>query len=494
MKPQALRILSLLLTLGACGQAKTIYVAPNGADGAAGTADQPAALTAALGSAAAGDTILMKGGAYVSAAQLTIDRARSGTAGKRICLFAQAGEKPVLDFSTQPYAKEGNPRGLQIDGSYWHVRGLEVKGSGDNGIYVSGSHNVVESCVTHKNRDTGLQIGRWKAEAPSSEWPADNLILNCESFDNYDSPPGGGENADGFACKLTSGPGNVFRGCVSHHNIDDGWDLYTKEETGPIGTVVLDQCIAYANGSLTDGTSNENGDRNGFKLGGADIAVVHVVTRCVAFRNGKNGFTWNSNPGAMRISNNLAFDNAEGNFNFGTNSTATAAVFTNNISFWTSASGAGSSASPASDKHVGTDVDGTNCWWDKSAKVQSINVKGLVVTSADFAASLAAPRLSRRADGSPDMDAFRLAPGSKLINAGAVPAGELPFDAVKYYVGAPDLGAVEAGAPTSALSPVQGMLPRSGGGVLRGSAWLAPERVPGAGFRDAAGRSVPDRF
>jgi pectate lyase-like protein len=491
MKKKTLRILGLLLAMGGWAQAKTVHVAPNGADGAAGTADKPLPLAAALGSAAAGDTILMKGGVYAFAAQLTIDRARSGAAGKRICLFAQAGEKPVLDFSSQPYAKEGNPRGLQIDGSYWHVRGLEVKGSADNGIYVSGSHNVVESCVTHKNRDSGLQIGRWKAEAPSSEWPADNLILNCESFDNYDSPPGGGENADGFACKLTSGPGNVFRGCVSHHNIDDGWDLYTKEETGPIGTVVLDQCIAYANGSLTDGTSNENGDRNGFKLGGADIAVVHVVTRCVAFRNGKNGFTWNSNPGAMRISNNLAFDNAEGNFNFGTNSVATAAVFTNNISFWTSASGA------ASDKHLGTDAANSNCWWDKSAKVPSVNGKGLVVTAADFAASLSAPKVQRRADGSPDMDAFRLAAGSKLINAGAAPSGELPFEAAKYYVGAPDLGAVEAGTPLSALNPVQGMRAGPGARALRGSrgpVWLAPERAPGAGSRNAAGRSVPERF
>lgn len=482
----SLRSLALLSALSALAQAKTIHVAPNGVEGASGTLDKPLALSAALGSAAAGDTILMKGGVYAFASQVTIDRARSGSAGKPICLFAQTGERPVLDFSSQPYAKEGNPRGLQIDGSYWHVRGLEAKGSADNGIYVSGSHNIVESCVTHKNRDSGLQIGRWKAEAPVSEWPAHNLILNCESFDNYDSPPGGGENADGFACKLTSGPGNVFRGCVSHHNIDDGWDLYTKEETGPIGTVVLDQCIAYANGSLSDGTSNENGDRNGFKLGGADISVVHVVTRCVAFKNGKNGFTWNSNPGAMRISNNLAFDNAEGNFNFGTNSAATAAVFTNNISFWTSASGA------ASDKRLGTDAANTNCWWDKSAKVPSVNGKGLVVTAADFAAPLSAPDIRRRADGSPDMGAFRLAAGSKLINAGVVPAGELPFEASGYYAGAPDLGAVEAGTSPTSVAAKHKMRSAPGGRSKGGSLWLAPVRIPAAGLRNAAGRSVAE--
>ena len=149
MNALSLRSLALLSALCAWAQAKTIHVASNGVEGAAGTEDKPLALASALGSAAAGDTILMKGGIYAFAAQVTVDRARSGSAGKRICLFARTGEKPVLDFSSQPYAKEGNPRGLQIDGSYWHVRGLEVRGSADNGIYVSGSHNIVESCVTY---------------------------------------------------------------------------------------------------------------------------------------------------------------------------------------------------------------------------------------------------------------------------------------------------------------------------------------------------------
>lgn len=54
---------------------------------------------------------------------------------------------------------------------------------------------------------------------------------------------------------------------MSHHNIDDGWDLYTKTDTGPVGAVTIDQCVAHHNGTLTDGTHNDNADRNGFKLG-----------------------------------------------------------------------------------------------------------------------------------------------------------------------------------------------------------------------------------
>ncbi len=101
-------------------------------------------------------------------------------------------------------------------------------------------------------------------------------------------------NADGFAAKLTSGEGNVFRGCIAYSNIDDGWDLFTKIETGPIGAVVIDDCIAFRNGSLSDGSGN--GDGNGFKLGGDGIAVPHVLRDSFAYANGASGITSNSNP------------------------------------------------------------------------------------------------------------------------------------------------------------------------------------------------------
>ncbi len=427
---------------GAGGSTPTsldLVAAPDGKDSAPGTLDQPTTLTAALTRVTAGHTIFLRGGSYAFAVQITIARDNGGSNGNLKQLVAYASERPVLDFSSQPYGTGSNPRGLQINGNFWRVAGIEVKGSADNGIYVAGNNNVIEGCVTHGNRDTGLQLGRASSDLASmTDWPSNNLILNCESYDNYDAPPGGGENADGFAAKLTVGPGNVFRGCVSHNNIDDGWDLYTKTDTGPIGPVTIDQCIAYANGSLTDGTTNENGDRNGFKLGGDDIAVAHVVTRSVAFKNGKNGFTWNSNPGAIRLSNTLAFDNAEGNFKFGDNSTSTAAVFTNNVSFWTATSGA------QSDKAIGTDAGSSNAWWDKSKSQPSVNAKGLIVTSQDFANSLANPKVTRNADGSLNFSIFGLASGSDLLNAGKLPDGALPFDAASYYVGTPDLGAVEA--------------------------------------------------
>jgi len=137
--------------------------------------------------------------------------------------------------------------------------------------------------------------------------------LSSVSHDNVDSD---GEDADGFAPKLTVGSGNVFRYTVAHNNIDDGYDLYTKSDTGPIGAVTIEHSLAYDNGTLSNGGQAGNGDRNGYKLGGEDIGVNHTIRSNIAYRNGKHGFTYNRNLGTMTVSNNVSIGNEERNFNF----------------------------------------------------------------------------------------------------------------------------------------------------------------------------------
>ncbi|KOX19373.1 hypothetical protein ADK67_33720, partial [Saccharothrix sp. NRRL B-16348] len=259
--------------------------------------------------------------------------------------FAYPGETPVLNFSAQ--AEDPANRGLAVNGAYWHVRGIVVERAGDNGIFVGGSNNVFERTVTRFNRDTGLQLSRMLSTTPKDQWPANNLILSAESHDNADSD---GEDADGFAAKLTSGPGNVFRYAVAHNNIDDGWDLYTKTDTGPIGAVTIEDSLAYGNGTLSNGGQAGNGDRNGYKLGGEDIGVNHVIRRNIAYDNGKHGFTYNRNLGTMTVSDNVSIDNTERNFSFDGGSS----VFRGNTSC--------RSGSGTNDKTVGN-VDGTNQFW-----------------------------------------------------------------------------------------------------------------------------------
>ncbi|MBI4941980.1 MAG: right-handed parallel beta-helix repeat-containing protein [Actinobacteria bacterium] len=288
-----------------------LYVSPTGSAGAAGTASAPTTLASAISKITPGGTIYLRGGTYRLSSTVTIPTGNNGTSSARKELAAYPGETPVLNFSAQSEAASN--RGLVLSGNYWHLYGLVVERAGDNGIYVSGSNNVVERTVTRFNRDTGLQIGRAASSTPRSGWPANNLVVTSESHDNKDAL---GENADGFAAKLTVGPGNVFRSTVAHHNVDDGWDLFAKPDTGPIDPVTIEDSLAYSNGTLSDGTQLANGDRNGFKLGGSKIAVNHVIRRSIAYRNGQHGFTWNSNPGRITVSDNVSIDNTERNFAF----------------------------------------------------------------------------------------------------------------------------------------------------------------------------------
>ncbi|MFI7026144.1 cellulose-binding protein [Micromonospora sp. NPDC049900] len=321
----------------------TLYVAPTGTDSAPGTLASPTTLTSAITRVTAGGTIFLRGGTYRYSQTITIGQGNNGTSSARKNIFAYAGETPILNFSAQ--SEDPANRGLEMGGSWWHVRGIVVERAGDNGILLAGNNNIVERVVTRHNRDSGLQLSRLIANAPRDQWPSNNLVVSTVSHDNVDSD---GEDADGFAPKLTVGSGNVFRYTVAHNNIDDGYDLYTKSDTGAIGAVTIESSLAYGNGTLSNGGQAGNGDRNGFKLGGEDIAVNHTIRGNIAYDNGKHGFTYNRNPGTMTVSNNANIGNTERNFNFDGGSS----VFRNN----TSCSGG------SNDRIVGNS-DSSNQFW-----------------------------------------------------------------------------------------------------------------------------------
>ena len=279
-----------------------------------------AQLESALTQVKAGGAIVLAQGTYTFDHQLTIAKGNDGTESARKYIMPESNASVILDFSSQSYDSSDtskNARGLQINASYWHIFGITVYGAADNGIFVAGKNNIIERCVLQANRDTGLQISRSSSSVTEfADWPSDNLILNCTSFDNHD--PATDENADGFASKLTCGDGNVFDGCISYCNSDDGWDLYAKEATGSIGVVTIRNCVAFGNGKLTSGTNFANGDMNGYKLGGSNNAVPtpHVVYNCLAFGNGKDGFTDNGNGGALSVHGCTSVANTNSNFNF----------------------------------------------------------------------------------------------------------------------------------------------------------------------------------
>lgn len=278
---------------------KELYVSPSGIALAAGTKEDPLDIATALNYCLPGQPVYLMEGTYYPTQGIIIERGNNGRKGKYKQLLAdpEAKTRPVINFS-------GSSQAMIIWGNWWYMKGFDVTASkGDvKGIQVGGHYNVMECIDTYENGDTGLQISGMSTET-SDKWPTNNLILNCTSWGNCDPAQ---NNADGFAAKLTCGENNVFRGCIAYSNIDDGWDLYAKIESGPIGAVLVENCIAYKNGRRPDGTGN--GDGNGFKLGGDGIAVPHVLKNSISFGNGANGITCNSNP-ALIVINCTSFGN-----------------------------------------------------------------------------------------------------------------------------------------------------------------------------------------
>ena len=275
-------------------EGQTMYVAPDGKATGVGTRENPFDLQTALNYAQPGQVIVMLDGTYASDKDYVIGRNVSGREDAMITLMAENTGKAVISGSNNA----GSSSLLSIVGSYWHVFGLEVKDGAAKGISVCGNNNIVEMCVIHNVGNTGLQISRYAGEYNDAEmWPTNNLIKNCDAYDCCDAAR---NDADGFAAKLTCGEGNRFYGCISHNNIDDGWDLYAKSTTGPIGAVTIENCVAYSNGFLTtDDPTDPNvefGEGNGFKLGGENMYGGHKLINSVSFNNYAKGITSNSCP------------------------------------------------------------------------------------------------------------------------------------------------------------------------------------------------------
>ena len=294
-------------TIGEAGQ--SIWVAPD-AKGS-GSKEDPMSIYDAVKYVQPSQQIVLMEGTYKLESSLKIARGINGTAENMIYMVADpaATTRPVLDFQELS-------TGMIIGGDYWYFKGFDVTRSANaqKGIQVSGNHNTLDQINAYHNGNTGIQISRLNSTDEYENWPSYNLILNCTSYGNADA---GYEDADGFAAKLTVGDGNVFDGCIAHHNADDGWDLFAKVQTGSIGVVTIKNSIAYANGYLEDGTDAGNG--NGFKMGGDSMPGAHVLDNCISFCNKAKGIDSNSCPD-INVINCTTFNNESYNIALYTNS------------------------------------------------------------------------------------------------------------------------------------------------------------------------------
>ena len=389
---------------------KTIYVSPEGFYYGTGSKDDPYDLVTAINNAVPGQTIVLMEGTYkfiLPGQTLKIERGINGTEADPIRLIAdpEATTRPVIDFGGQGF-------GMIHGGDWWIFEGFDVTGSanGQKGFQLSGNHNVLIDIHAYRNGNTGIQISRYAgSDYTIADWPSYNLVLNCDAYYNMDA---GHEDADGFAAKLTVGPGNVFDGCVAYNNADDGWDLYAKVQTGAIGAVTIKNCVAYKNGYLEDGTPSK-GNGNGFKMGGESITGHHVVINSIAFDNRMKGIDSNSCPD-IEAYNCISFNNGNYNVAFYTNNAKDTAFKASGIISFKTNAGGGENL-----KGVGTQVkedyiNATTYYWNGTT---CSNSEGATLDPAAIFVSLEFTGITRNADGTINMGDFL------KIKEGTVPEG-----------------------------------------------------------------------
>ena len=407
-----------------------IYVSSSGKSSANGTEENPLDIYTAVKYAQPGQTIIIKEGTYHLRKTIKVERGINGTADKMIYMIAdpEAETRPVFDF-------QGLCAGMVLAGDYWYFQGFDVTNSADaqKGIQVSGDHNVLDQINTYKNGNTGIQISRYLGTDEYEDWPAYNLILNCTSYENADK---GYEDADGFAAKLTVADGNVFDGCVAHHNADDGWDLYAKVQSGSIGVVTIRNCVAYKNGYVFDENGNEieAGNGNGFKMGGDSMPGAHVLENSVAFYNKAKGIDSNSGPD-IKVRDCVSFDNGSYNIALYTNTAANTNYEVSNVISYRSVGKARTAAVNIDEqiKPVGTQdqskiYNDTNFYW-KAASMTSSNTAGATVSS-DWFESVEYVEVARNDNGTIDMQGFLEVTAVAPVSAGisettSTPSGDI---------------------------------------------------------------------
>ena len=358
-----------------------IYVCPEGRSYGSGAYDDPVDIYTAVKTAAPGRTILLKSGTYKLDKTVIVERGINGTADAKIYMMAdpEATTRPVLDFQEKC-------AGMILAGDYWYFQGFDVTGSANaqKGIQVSGSYNTVDNVMTYRNGNTGLQISRYKSTDNWEDWPSHNLILNCTSYLNADA---GYEDADGFAAKLTVADGNVFDGCIAAYNADDGWDLFAKVETGAIGQVTIQNCVAFKNGYVLDANGQEvdAGNGNGFKMGGSSISGHHMLVNSVSFGNKAKGIDSNSCPD-IQVYSSTSYNNGSYNVALYTNDAKNTAFIAKGIlSFKDSTNAAGQLVAeqfkPKGTQETGDYENAANYYWRGE---NSTNSEGAAVAAGWF--------------------------------------------------------------------------------------------------------------
>jgi hypothetical protein len=290
--------LTALATLAAAGGLGTLATSTP-AHAATVVVDTSAELTSAIKNATAGTTIQIRGGTYYPTA--TLQSTANGTSASRIQLQPYGSETVKIDGSNLP---DGDWI-FKLTADYWTVSRITFQNSPDSAVVCQSCASTVwDNIKTINGGDSGFTL--------TGDSTTNNTVRNIDSYGHYDRASHG-ENADGIAIKFGSGSGNLVTGARLYNNSDDGLDFWSFSSP-----VTVEHTWAMGNGRNRWSDSAFAGDGNGYKLGGDGEVVAHVVNNSAAWDNAGNGFTENSNKGAIVINRTTAYANAKWGYYFAT--------------------------------------------------------------------------------------------------------------------------------------------------------------------------------
>ncbi|WP_405505172.1 right-handed parallel beta-helix repeat-containing protein [Streptomyces purpurascens] len=290
-----------LAALAALTLGTGLAVLPTQAQAATVVVSNSADLADAIKNAAPGTVIQVRGGTYYPTA--TLQSTANGTSSSPVTLTAYGSETVKIDGSNLP---DGNWI-FKLTADYWNVSKITFQNSPDSAV-------VCQSCTGTVWNDIKTIDGGDSGFTLTGDGTVNNTVRNIDSYGHNDAATHG-ENADGIAVKFGSGTGNLITGARLYNNSDDGLDFWSFSSP-----VTVEHTWAFGNGKNRWGDSAFAGDGNGYKLGGDGEVVAHVVNNSAAWDNAGNGFTENSNRGAIVINRTTAYANAKWGYYFATGS------------------------------------------------------------------------------------------------------------------------------------------------------------------------------
>jgi hypothetical protein len=290
----SLRRLGILIGLGIGVHAygATLYVSTSGNDSNPGTSSQPfRTIVGAYGHASAGTTIIVQAGTYTDYnSGWGIHLGKSGSASSPITLKSEVPGAAVIDGLN---ASDRNVA-VYIDGSYNIVDGFEIKNGPNGGVTI---------------------------------WANNNQILNCNIHNNGNPASSSTQGHDGvYSDEATSG--NIYRANYIHDNgrtgsnLDHGLYLCGKNE------VVLNNVLRAnaANGLQVAGyntVANMKVYNNVMAYNGANGIVLWQslngvdIKNNIFYQNGHHAIgSWDAHGSGVNIDHNIAYGNAQGDFNY----------------------------------------------------------------------------------------------------------------------------------------------------------------------------------